>query len=57
LNRTLGFPGAWTAEAVLAGLAEGKSMKEIRHSAAQAFATGQGVPLGTALGSFAYGDN
>ena len=57
LNRTLGFPGAWTAEAVLAALAEGKSMKEIHHSGAQAFAAGQGIPLGTALGSFAYGDN
>jgi len=56
LNRTLGFPGAWTAEAVLAALAGGKSMKEIHHCAAEAFAAGQGVSLGTALGSFAYGD-
>lgn len=57
LNRTLGFPGAWTAEAVLAALADGKSMKEIHHCAAAAFAAGQGVPLGTALGAFVYGDN
>ena len=56
LNRTLGFPGAWTALGILAALADGKSMKDIHHVAAAAFAAGKGVPLGTALGSFAYGD-
>jgi hypothetical protein len=56
LNRTLGFPGAWTAEAILAGIADGKSLKEIHRSAAAAFASGKGIALGAALGSFAYGD-
>jgi hypothetical protein len=56
LNRTLGFPGAWTAAGILAALADGKTMKEIHHVAAAAFAAGKGMSLGTALGSFAYGD-
>jgi hypothetical protein len=56
LNRTLGFPGAWTAEAILAGIADGKSMRELFHSAAAAFAAGKPMPLSAALGSFAYGD-
>ena len=56
LNRSLGFPGAWTVLGILDALARGESMKEIHHSAAAAFAAGQGISLGTALGSFAYGD-
>jgi len=31
-------------------------MKDIDRSAAAAFAAGQGILVGTALGSFAYGD-
>jgi hypothetical protein len=56
LNRTLGFPGAWTGEAIVAALAAGKGAGAIHRAAAAAFAAGQGVALGTALGSFAYGD-
>ena len=56
LNRTLGFPGAWTAEAIVASVADGKSMKEIFHAAAAAFAAGKDMSLGASLGSFAYGD-
>jgi hypothetical protein len=41
LNRTLGFPGAWTGEAI---------------SAAAAFAAGKPMLLSAALGWFAYGD-
>lgn len=52
----LGFPGAWTLLGILDALARGESMKESHHSAAAAFAAGQGISLGTALGSFAYGD-
>jgi hypothetical protein len=56
LNRTLGFPGAWTAEAIVSAIADGKTARDVHRQAAAAFASGQGVPLGTALGSFAYGD-
>lgn len=56
LNRTLGFPGAWTAEAIARAVARGESAHAIHHAAAAAFADGQGVSLGTALGAFAYGD-
>ena len=56
LNRTLGFPGAWTVLGILNALARGESMKDIHRSAAAAYAAGQGIALGTALGSFAYGD-
>jgi hypothetical protein len=56
LNRTLGFPGAWTAEAIVASLASGRSPREIHRAATEAFAEGQGVSLGVALGAFAYGD-
>jgi hypothetical protein len=56
LNRSLGFPGAWTAEAALTALAAGKTLPGIHHAAAEAFAAGQGIPVGTALASFAYGD-
>jgi hypothetical protein len=56
LNRTLGFPGAWTAEAIVAAVAAGQPPRGIHRAAAAAFAGGQGVPLGTALGAFAYGD-
>jgi hypothetical protein len=56
LNRTLGFPGAWTVLGILDALARGASMKDIHHSAAAAFAAGQGISLGTARGRFAYGD-
>ena len=56
LNRTLGFPGAWTAEAIVTAIAEGRSMREIHHKAAAAFAKGQGVALAVALAAFAYGD-
>jgi hypothetical protein len=56
LNRTLGFPGAWTAEAIVTAIAGGKTPRDIYRAAATAFASGQGVPVGTALGSFAYGD-
>jgi hypothetical protein len=56
LNRTLGFPGAWTAEAAVAALAAGKNLKGIHRAAAAAFAAGKGIALGTALASFAYGD-
>jgi hypothetical protein len=56
LNRTLGFPEAWTAEAILAGIADGRSMKDLFHSAVAAFAAGKPMPLSAALGSFAYGD-
>jgi hypothetical protein len=56
LNRTLGFPGAWTAEAIIAAIADGKTPREIHRAAATAFAHGQGISLGAALGSFAYGD-
>jgi len=56
LNRTLGFPGAWTAEAIVAAIADGKSPRDIHRTAAAAFATGKGIPLGASLGSFAYGD-
>jgi hypothetical protein len=31
-------------------------MRDIHHSAAAAYAAGQGISVGTALGSFAYGD-
>jgi hypothetical protein len=56
LNRTLGFPGAWTAEAMVGAIAGGKDARAIYHAAATAFANGQGVSLRTALGVFAYGD-
>ncbi len=56
LNRTLGFPGAWTAEAILAGIADGQSMKQLFRGAAAAFAAGKPMSLAAALGSFAYGD-
>jgi hypothetical protein len=56
LNRTLGFPGAWTAEAIVTAVADGKTPRDIYRAAAKAFASGQRVPLGTSLGSFAYGD-
>jgi hypothetical protein len=56
LNRTLGFPGAWTAEAIVAAIAEGQDARAIHRSAAAAFAKGQGISLPSALGSFAYGD-
>jgi hypothetical protein len=56
LNRSLGFPGAWTAEAMVAAIADGQTARAIHRSAAAAFARGQGVPLGTAHAAFAYGD-
>lgn len=56
LNRTLGFPGAWTAEAIARAVAAGASARAIYQAAAAAFAAGQGVSLRTALGAFAYGD-
>jgi hypothetical protein len=56
LNRSLGFPGAWTAEAIVTAIADGQDGRAIHHTAAAAFAEGQGVALGTALGSFAWGD-
>jgi hypothetical protein len=56
LNRTLGFPGAWTAEAIVTAIVEGRDARAIHRQAAAAFARGQGVPLSTALGAFAHGD-
>jgi hypothetical protein len=56
LNRTLGFPGAWAAEAILAAVAEGEPMRTIHRRAATAFAQGQGISLAASLGAFAYGD-
>jgi hypothetical protein len=56
LNRTLGFPGAWTAEAIVTGIASGLDARAIYRGASAAFASGQGVPLGVALASFAWGD-
>lgn len=56
LNRTLGFPGAWAAEAAIAGLAQGQPMRAIHRAASEAFAAGMGMPVGTALRAFAYGD-
>jgi hypothetical protein len=56
LNRTLGFPGAWTAEAIVGAIADGKDARAIHRTAATAFAKGQGVSLPAALGAFAYGD-
>jgi hypothetical protein len=56
LNRTLGFPGAWTAEAIVGAIADGKDARAIYHAAAATFARGQGIALPTALGAFAYGD-
>jgi hypothetical protein len=56
LNRTLGFPGAWTAEAIVGAIADGKDARAIHRTAAAAFAEGHGVSLPTALGAFAYGD-
>jgi hypothetical protein len=56
LNRTLGFPGAWTAEAIVTAIVAGRDARAIHRQAAAAFARGQGVALATALGAFAYGD-
>jgi hypothetical protein len=56
LNRSLGLPGTWTAEAIVTAIADGKTPRDIHRTAAAAFASGKGVPLGTSLGSFAYGD-
>lgn len=56
LNRTLGFPGAWTAEAIARAVARGESARAIHLSAATAFADGQGISLAAAMGAFAYGD-
>jgi hypothetical protein len=40
----------------VAAIADGKSAREIHRTAAAAFAAGQRIPVGTALASFAYGD-
>jgi len=56
LNRSLGFPGAWTAEALVTGIAAGRPARALYRSAASAFAAGRGVSLGVALAAFAYGD-
>jgi hypothetical protein len=56
LNRTLGFPGAWTAEAIVTGLAAGLDERALHRAASAAFAAGQGVPLALVLGAFVHGD-
>jgi hypothetical protein len=56
LNRSLGFPGAWTAEAIVTAIADGQDARAIHRYAATAFARGQRIPLPSALGAFAYGD-
>jgi hypothetical protein len=56
LNRTLGFPGAWTAEAIVVAIAHGSDARAIHRHAAAAFARGQGVSLSTAWAAFAHGD-
>jgi hypothetical protein len=56
LNRTLGFPGAWATEAAIATVANGGTSKAIHRAAAEAFAAGMHLPVGTALHAFAYGD-
>jgi hypothetical protein len=56
LNRTLGFPGAWAAEAAITALAGGADGKAIHRAAAEAFAAGMKTSVGTAMGAFAYGD-
>jgi len=56
LNRTLGFPGAWTAEAMVTAVAGGLDARAIHRAAATAFAAGKGVPVATARAAFAYGD-
>jgi len=56
LNRSLGFPGAWSALGLFEGLAAGKNARDLYRGAAKAFAAGQHIPEATALGSFAFGD-
>jgi hypothetical protein len=55
LNKGLTYPGAWTVHGIVRAVAAGKDGAGIHRSAAKAFASGKGKPLGAILKAFAYG--